>query len=114
MKKELLLISACILFALGQVQAQNAGKSLDSSSVENEKIGDRNQAEGEASGGMGALSTTPGVSTTSGAGGLGTIENPGYNTSSDIYNMERKDSIRKAKKETTGKGNRKSKRTGRN
>jgi hypothetical protein len=50
----------------------------------------------EGSLGMRGLSTTRGVSTTSGTGGLGTIENTGHNTSSDIYNIERKDSIRKA------------------
>ena len=120
MNKELLMISAYILLAFGQLQAQNFDKSLDSSSVGNKTIGDTIEvAEGEASqrqeasteqkndstyddnrtgasGGMGALSTTPGVSTTSGAGGLGTIENPGKNTSSDIYSIEGKDSIRKA------------------
>jgi hypothetical protein len=143
MRKELLMISAYILLAFGQVQAQNAANSQDSSTRQNETIRDtievvedepplqkqRQNAELEgdrkndstykdnrtdASGGMGALSTTPGVSTTSGAGGLGTNENPGYNTSSDIYNIERKDSIRKANEGRDGKGKRKPKKNVRN
>ncbi|HEX6171057.1 MAG TPA: hypothetical protein VFZ33_15320 [Chitinophagaceae bacterium] len=51
----------------------------------------------DAAVGMSGLSTTPGVSTTIGTGGLGTNETTGENTSSDIYNIERKDSIRRAK-----------------
>jgi hypothetical protein len=139
MKKEFLII-AYILIAFGQLQAQNAGKSQDSSTRQSETIRDtisvgedevplhkqrQNAAlEGdrkndstyednstEPSGGMGALSTTPGVSTTSGAGGLGTNENPGYNTSSDIYNIERKDSLRKINEVREGKKDRKSKKS---
>lgn len=52
----------------------------------------------DAAVGMSGLSTTPGVSTTTGAGGLGTNENTGENTSSDIYQIERKDSVRKTNK----------------
>lgn len=51
----------------------------------------------DASMGMSGLSGTPGTATTTGAGGLGTNETRPYeNTSSDIYNMERIDSIKNA------------------
>ena len=50
----------------------------------------------DAAVGLSGLGTTPGASTTTGAGGLGTNETPGYNTSSDIYTIERRDSIEKA------------------
>ena len=46
------------------------------------------------------LSSTPGTATTTGAGGLGTNENSGYNTSSDIYMIERRDSIRQARQDS--------------
>lgn len=55
----------------------------------------------DASMGMSGLGSTPGTSTTSGTGGLGTNENPGNNTSSDIYNIERRDSIERAQRRDT-------------
>lgn len=51
----------------------------------------------DAAMGLSGLSATPGTATTSGAGGTGTNENPGYNTSSDIYNIKRRDSIQQKK-----------------
>ncbi|HYF70335.1 MAG TPA: hypothetical protein VD884_19485 [Ohtaekwangia sp.] len=54
----------------------------------------------DAAMGMSGLSATPGTATTSGAGGTGTNENPGYNTSSDIYNIKRRDSIQQAKSDS--------------
>ena len=49
------------------------------------------------------LSGSSGTATTSGAGGLGTIDTPQRNTSSDIYTMERRDSIRKANKDSVNR-----------
>lgn len=36
----------------------------------------------------------------SGAGGQGAVQNSGYNTSSDIYNIERRDSIERVKEDS--------------
>lgn len=46
------------------------------------------------------LSGSSGTAAASGAGGQGAVEHPGRNTSSDIYNIERRDSIERAKEDS--------------
>ena len=46
------------------------------------------------------LSGSSGTAAASGAGGQGAVENPGRNTSSDIYNIERRDSIEQAREDS--------------
>ena len=46
------------------------------------------------------LAGSSGTAAASGAGGQGAVQHPGRNTSSDIYNIERRDSIERAKEDS--------------
>ena len=58
------------------------------------------------------LSGSAGTAAASGTGGQGAVQNPGRNTSSDIYNIERRDSIERAKQDSISRESKRSKRTG--
>ena len=92
----ILSFSLCVTYAQQKdddqrpADATNAGRGNDP--------GFRDDST-DATMGVSPLSGTPGTATPIGEGGLGTNETPGKNTSSDIYNIERRDSIRNAEKE---------------
>lgn len=58
------------------------------------------------------LSGSSGTAAASGAGGQGAVSHPGHNTSSDIYNIERRDSIERAKEDSIRSATRRRTRTG--
>lgn len=91
-----LLIPAGLLFGQqDSVRSSEEGKMLTDYGTNDPTFRDDST---DAAMGMSGLDATPGTATTSGAGGLGTNQYPGYNTSSDVYNIERRDSIERAKK----------------
>lgn len=98
MKKLTILIGSFLVCSSAAVFAQEkeSAEQIDTKRNTRENLNNPTFRDDSTDAAMGfsPLSGTPGRATTSGAGGLGTNVTPGYNTSSDIYNMERRDSIR--------------------
>lgn len=97
----LLLMSFLCTFSTSLYAQQNAAQSesneINQKRPDTEDNNTFRDDSTDAAMGMSGLSATPGTATTSGAGGTGTNENPGNNTSSDIYNIKRRDSIQQEK-----------------